>query len=281
MLTIENLSVEYYRRGRVIPAVREFSLSVEAGEIVGLVGESGSGKSTVALAIMRLIRPQEGRITAGKIHFSNSVPSPLVGEGEDGGDPPPSSSPTRGEETSIIDLLSIPENQMRSVRGARIAMIFQDPFSALNPVMRIREQMAEVLAAPTVLSDALRQVQLDPIRILNSYPHQLSGGQRQRVLIATALLARPQILLADEPTTALDVLVQKEILELLFKLQKELGLGILLISHNLALVAQHAQRIAVMSQGSIIEEGLSQQILSQPGQPYTQELLRSVPRLSL
>jgi len=249
MLSIENLSVEYYRRGQVIPAVREFSLNIRSGETVGLVGESGSGKSTVALAILRLIRMQEGRITGGKILF----------EGK--------------------DLLTLPIEDMRHVRGRKISMIFQDPFTSLNPVMRIRDQMAEVSSAQMNLDNALSRVQLDPHRTLNSYPHQLSGGQRQRVMIALALLSKPALVLADEPTTALDVLVQKEILELLFRLQKELNMSVLLISHNLALVAQYTQQLVVMRQGRVVEEQPSKNLFHEPKEAYTKELIRAIPSI--
>ncbi len=259
MLTIQNLSVEYYRGKQTVPAVCDVSLTVGDGEAVGLVGETGSGKSTVALAIMRLIRPSEGRISAGHILFGGQ------------------------------DLLALPDPLMRNLRGRRIAMIFQDPFTALNPVMRIREQMAEVLTAEPerdpepqrmryTPGEALSLVQLDPSRILDAYPHQLSGGQRQRVLIATAILRGPELLLADEPTTALDVLVQKEILDLLFRLQKELKAGMLFISHNLALVAQYTQRVAVMKAGAIVETGVAAELFRHAEHPYTQMLLAAVPR---
>ncbi len=266
MLSIEHLSVEYYRRGRVIPAVRDFTLSISPGETVGLVGESGSGKSTVALAVLRLIRPQEGRITKGQIHF-------------------------QGE-----DLLALPQERLRDVRGKRIGMIFQDPFTSLNPVMRIREQMAETgeqaskpqaasrdgspLAARGSLEQALERVQLEPKRVLNAYPHQLSGGQRQRVMIAMALLGNPAFILADEPTTALDVLVQKDILELLFDLQKQLHIGMLFISHNLSLVACYTQRIAIMKEGELVELGSTTDVLRRPAHPYTRQLWAATPRLS-
>ena len=229
-LEIQNLSVHYTRSGKTVQAVRDVSLTVRSGETLGLVGESGSGKSTVALAVLRLIRPQEGRIVHGQVLLDGQ------------------------------DLLMLPEGTMRAIRGRSIAMIFQDPFTALNPVMTIREQMAEAAKAHGLsvsLEEALQHVQLEPARMLRAYPHQLSGGQRQRVLIATALLMRPAFLLADEPTTALDVLVQKDILELLFRLQKELGMGMLFVSHNLGLVAQYTQRIAVMKDGQVVEEAAS------------------------
>jgi len=269
MLSIENLSVDYYRRGQIISAVRNLSLSINPGEAVGLVGESGSGKSTVALAILRLIRPQEGHISSGKINF-------------------------QGE-----DLLALPYERMRAVRGKRISMIFQDPFTALNPVMRIREQMKEIgvrdegrVTSPiherpsslvshrSSIDDVLERVQLDPVRILNAYPHQLSGGQRQRVMIAMALLGNPELILADEPTTALDTLVQKDILDLLFRLQKQLNIGMLFISHNLSLVASHTQRMAIMKAGAIVELGRTLDIVSHPAHPYTKQLWEAIPRFS-
>jgi ABC-type glutathione transport system ATPase component len=259
MLTIEHLSVEYYRRRQIVPAVRDFSLAINPGETVGLVGESGSGKSTVALAILRLFRPQEGRITSGRLLFQRE------------------------------DLLGMTEEQMRQIRGRRISMIFQDPFTSLNPVMRVQEQMAEVLwahrealsvALHSTLHEALERVRLDPARTLNAYPHQLSGGQRQRVMIAMALLGQPDLLLADEPTTALDVIVQKEILELLFDLQRELNIGMLFISHNLSLVARYTQRLAIMKEGGIVEVGTTLDILRHPVHPYTKQLWAAVPRFS-
>ena len=248
MLNIKNLSVEYYRRGKTIPAVREVSLDLAPGETLGVVGESGSGKSTLALAILRLIGKQEGLITQGHILFN-------------------------GE-----DLLTKSEEAMRAIRGKKISMIFQDPFTALNPVLRIDEQMNEVGAGSP--AEALRTVQLDAERVLHSYPHQLSGGQRQRVLIAMAILTKPQLLLADEPTTALDVLVQKGILELLFQLQKEMGMAMIFISHNLGLVAEYTQRIAVMKEGRIVEQGTPLQIFKTPENPYTQQLIAALPRLT-
>ncbi len=248
MLNIKNLSVEYYRRGKTIPAVRNVSLELAPGETLGIVGESGSGKSTLALAVLRLIGKHEGRITQGHILFNGQ------------------------------DLLTQSEDAMCTIRGKRISMIFQDPFTALNPVMRIDEQMNEIgTGSPT---EALQKVQLEPQRVLRSYPHQLSGGQRQRVLIAMAILSKPQLLLADEPTTALDVLVQKDILELLFQLQKEMGMAMLFISHNLGLVAQHTQRLAVMQGGQMIEQGTPLQIFKTPQHAYTQQLIAALPRLT-
>jgi ABC-type dipeptide/oligopeptide/nickel transport system ATPase component len=252
LLQIDRLSVDYFRRGHIVHAVREASLSLEAGETLGIVGESGSGKSTVALAVLGLIPPQDGRITQGRVLFKER------------------------------DLLQLDEDAFRQVRGKEIGMIFQDPFTALNPVMTIEEQLGEVLTAHGMtasLEEALDRVQLEPGRILKAYPHQLSGGQRQRVLIAGAILTRPQLLLADEPTTALDVLVQKDILELLFKLQKDLGMGMLFISHNLGLVARYTQTIAVMKDGAIVEQGPSQGLFKNPQNPYTRQLIEALPKL--
>jgi ABC-type dipeptide/oligopeptide/nickel transport system ATPase component len=252
LLEIDHLSVDYFRRKEIIHAVQDVSLNLEAGETLGIVGESGSGKSTVALAILKLISPQDGRIREGRILFNGQ------------------------------DLCQLNEDGLRKVRGKEISMIFQDPFTALNPVMRIREQMEEVLIAHQIqasLEEALDHVQLEPARVLNAYPHQLSGGQRQRVLIASAILTQPKILLADEPTTALDVLVQKDILELLFDLQKKLGMGMLFISHNLGLVAGYTQRMAVMKDGGIVEQGPSRDLFKKPQHPYTRELIEALPKL--
>lgn len=255
MLIVENLSVDYFRRGQIIHAVQNVSLSIGIGEAVGLVGESGSGKSTIALAILRLIGTHEGRITSGRIHLDG------------------------------MDLLALSEPAMREIRGRRISMIFQDPFTSLNPVMKIREQMAEVFEAhamprqPGDLDEALTRVQLEPGRMLDAYPHQLSGGQRQRIMIAIALLGRPELILADEPTTALDVLVQKDILTLLFGLQKKLSFGMLFISHNLGLVMTYTHRTAVIKAGVLVEEGPSHLLGRQPSNPYTRQLIEAIPRI--
>jgi ABC-type dipeptide/oligopeptide/nickel transport system ATPase component len=255
LLEIKNLSVNYFRGKKIIPAIQGASIQVTHGESVGLVGESGSGKSTIALAILRLIAPHEGRITQGEILF----------EGK--------------------DILSLSEGDIRKIRGQDIGIIFQDPFSSLNPVIKIGAQIEEAIEVhfkEKVSRQDLRErtltalanVRLDePERIYNSYPHQVSGGQRQRAMIAMAIANRPRLLIADEPTTALDVTVQKEILDLLSQLKKELGMAILLITHHLGIVPQTTSQLYVMQGGKIAESGATQKILRNPEHPYSQELL--------
>ena len=241
-------------------AVRDVSFSIAPGEVLGLVGESGSGKSVSSLAILRLLPPQ-ARVT-GRIEF-------------------------RGE-----DLLTLPDDSMRAIRGAGISMIFQEPMTALNPVMRVGDQVAEaVLAHPrqprisksdawSAAVEALRTVAIpEPERRARDYPHQLSGGQRQRVMIAMAIVNRPQLLIADEPTTALDVTIQAQVLDLLNELRQKFALSMLFVSHDLAVVSQVSHRIAVMYAGSLVEIGAADQVFRQPAHPYTRCLLRSVPTL--
>jgi len=283
-LEIKNLLVEYYRRKRIIPAVRNVSLTLNEGETLGIVGESGCGKSTLALAILRLIQPNEGKITAGEILF------PVTGD--------------RLQVTSNewVDLLKLPDEELQKIRGGKIAMIFQDPFTSLNPVIRIGEQIAETLRvhqqramSPALARksgvnseqrvkekavEILRQVRIpEPERVYNSYPHQLSGGMQQRVMTGMAISSKPKILIADEPTTALDVTTQKEILELLNSLKKELDMSIILITHNFGIIAQYTNRVAVMYAGEIVEEGGTREIFSKPLHPYTSALIRSLPKL--
>jgi peptide/nickel transport system ATP-binding protein len=254
LLKVENLSISF----GPARAVDDISFHINAGQTLGLVGESGSGKSLTSLAILRLLPP------------SASGSGQIVFDGE--------------------PLLSLPEESMRRKRGSEIAMIFQEPMTALNPVMRIGDQIAEAITAHhSKLSrneirnrtiEALREVALpDPERRLRDYPHQFSGGQRQRILIAQALINRPRLLIADEPTTALDVTVQAQILALLKSLRETHGLSMLFISHDLAVVAQVADRIAVMRRGQIVEEAAARELFANPQHDYTRRLLASVPTM--
>ncbi|MHB9154996.1 MAG: ABC transporter ATP-binding protein [Endomicrobiales bacterium] len=260
LLEIKNLSVEYYRGRDVIPAVRGVSLDVQEGETVAIVGESGSGKSTLALSVMGLILPGEGKITSGGILFGGK------------------------------DLRAFSPGDWRALRGKDISLVFQDPFSSLNPVLTVGDQLTEAITAhrrgapskekKAAAENALREVRFtDPARIFDSFPHQLSGGQRQRVAVAMAILHRPKLLIADEPTTALDVTIQKEVMDLLDTLRNELSLTVLLITHNLPLALERSQRIAVMYAGEIIEHGSREDIFKNPRHPYTRALINSVPRL--
>jgi oligopeptide/dipeptide ABC transporter ATP-binding protein len=243
-------------------AVRDLSLTIAPGEVLGLVGESGSGKSVTSLALMRLLPPQ-ARV-AGEILFAN-------GNG------------------SADDLLRLPEDGIRNLRGLQIAMIFQEPMTALNPVMRVGEQIAEAVAvharvtrkaawdrAVSVMEDVAIS---DAALRARDYPYQLSGGMRQRVMIAMAVVNRPALLIADEPTTALDVTVQAQILELLAELRSKFGLAMLFVSHDLAVVSQVADRIAVMYAGNLVELGSKHEIFHAPAHPYTRGLLNAVPTL--
>jgi peptide/nickel transport system ATP-binding protein len=246
---------------KTLHAVRDLSLSIAPSEVLGLVGESGSGKSITSLAIMRLLPPL-ARVS-GDILFA--------------------------ENGSSRNLATLPADPMRQLRGSRIAMIFQEPMTALNPVMRVGDQIAEaVLAhggrskseAAKLAVQAMTDVAIpEPDRRARDYPHQLSGGMRQRVMIAMAIVNRPQLLIADEPTTALDVTIQAQILDLLADLRAKFGLAMLFISHDLAVVSQVAARVAVMYAGSVVELGGKQEIFRSPAHPYTRGLLHSVPDL--
>ncbi len=245
-------------------AVHGISFDIAPGETVGLVGESGSGKSATSLALLRLL-PPTATIT-GSLQLT-CEPNPKT-----------------------EDLLTLSEDQMRTHRGRSLAMIFQEPMTALNPVMRVGHQIAEAVLAHTpriprsklnarVLAALLEVALPDPERRLNDYPHQFSGGQRQRIMIAMALINRPRLLIADEPTTALDVTVQAQIIALLKRLRREHGLSMLFISHDLAVVGQIADRILVMRHGRIVEQGTTHQVLTAPQHDYTRQLLASVPSM--
>ncbi len=259
LLEVENLQTHFPTRAGLVKSVDGVSFDIGEGELLGLVGESGCGKSITALSIMRLIA-EPGRIAGGSIRF-------------------------KGEE-----LTTASSERMREIRGNDIAMIFQDPMTSLNPVYTVGEQIAEALrlhrkldrkAAWQAAIDAMREVSIpSPERRVNDYPHQLSGGMRQRVMIAMALACDPELLIADEPTTALDVTIQAQILELLDNLRKTRKLAVLLITHDLGVVAEVADRVCVMYTGKIVEESGVGELFETPKHPYTQGLLRSVPKLS-
>ncbi len=259
ILRVENLSVEFKTDEGTIHAVKNVSFSIPRGKTVGLVGESGSGKSVSSLAIMRLIPNPPGKITSGKILL----------EGQ--------------------DLLKLSEGQMRQVRGNRISMIFQEPMTSLNPVFTVGDQICETLilhqkldkkAAMAKAEDLLTQVGIpNPKQRIGSYPHEMSGGQRQRVMIAMAIACEPELLIADEPTTALDVTIQKQILELLAALQKKYKMSILFITHDLGVIADIADEVVVMYRGDIVENETSQALFANPKHPYTKGLLACRPHL--
>ena len=259
LLEVKNLRTHFPTRAGLVRAVDDVSFSLNRGELLGLVGESGCGKSITALSIMRLIAPP-GKIVAGEIIFDGK------------------------------ELLKLSEQEMRAIRGDDIAMIFQDPMTSLNPVFTVGEQIAEALrlhrhlsrkAAREAAIQAMREVSIpDPARRVADFPHQLSGGMRQRVMIAMALACDPQLLIADEPTTALDVTIQAQILELLDGLRKTRELAVLLITHDLGVVAEVADRVAVMYTGKIVEESPVDELFARPKHPYTEGLLRSVPKLT-
>jgi oligopeptide/dipeptide ABC transporter ATP-binding protein len=259
ILLVEDLHTCFHTQGAVVKAVDGISLEIRGGEIFGLVGESGSGKSVTAFSIMRLIN-SPGEITDGSIIF-------------------------RG-----VDLLALNEEEMKRVRGDKISMIFQDPTAFLNPIMTVGRQIAEPLTLHRGLSSSparsavLELMDLvgipDPEQRIDDYPHQLSGGMNQRVLISMALACQPDILIADEPTTALDVTIQAQILDLLRDLQRELGSSILLITHDLGVIAEMCDRVAVMYGGRIMEVAETESVLGDPQHPYTAALLESLPQLS-
>jgi len=259
LLEVKNLATQFNTESGIVKAVDGVSYAINEGETLALVGESGCGKSVSALSIMRLIPNPPGKITSGQILF----------EGE--------------------DLLTLSDSAMRNIRGNRIAMIFQEPMTSLNPVLTIGKQITESLELHLNMSkieannragELLSLVGIaDGYARLNDYPHQFSGGMRQRVMIAMGLTCNPRLLIADEPTTALDVTIQAQILELIQSISKELGLAVLMITHNLGVVARYADRVNVMYAGKIIERGNAIDIYANPKHPYTLGLIKSVPRL--
>jgi len=258
ILDIRNLSISFSTRAVEIPAVMDFSCQVMPGEAMGLVGESGCGKSTVALAILRDLA-RIGRITSGSIHFNGR------------------------------DMAKLSEHELRQIRGSEIAMVYQEPMASLNPTMKIGRQLTEVLFIHERVTkeqaygralDMVKAVKLpDPERIMGSYPHQLSGGQQQRIVIAMALLAKPKLLILDEPTTALDVTVEAGIVELVKELGKQFGTSMLFISHNLGLILETCDRVTVMYSGEAVESGPIRDVFGSVRHPYTQGLFRSMPLL--
>ena len=259
LLSVRNLTTVFDVPRRPVVAVNDVSFDIRRSETLGLVGESGSGKSVTSLSVMRLIQPP-GRIVAGEILFNGK------------------------------DLVQATDREMRRLRGAEIAMIFQDPMTSLNPVYTVGDQIAEAVELHQNLSkkaawakaiEMMERVKIpDAARRAADYPHQLSGGMRQRVMIAMALSCNPELLIADEPTTALDVTIQAEILDLLRTLKNDFDLSMLLITHDLGVVAETADRVAVMYAGRIVEEANVHHIFHSPRHPYTEGLLRSVPKLS-
>ena len=258
VLEVHNLSTHFFTDDGVVKAVRDISFNVMPGETLGIVGESGCGKSVTAMSVLGLVQ-RPGRVVNGEIVFKGK------------------------------DLLKINKEQLRNIRGRDIAMIFQDPLSSLNPVLKVGYQIDEAMYAHDKIErekveqraiDLLKQVRVsDAARRVKDYPHQFSGGMRQRAMIAMGVSNRPDLLIADEPTTALDVTVQAQILELLRDLNEQTGTAIILITHNLGVVAGLCKRVLVMYAGEIVEEGTAEQIFEKPQHPYTWSLLRSVPRI--
>ena len=265
LLEVKNLVTKFYTEDETVTAVNNISFTVKKGETVGIVGESGSGKSVTALSVMRLISTPPGKIVSGEIIYYPSNQNP-------------------------VDLLKISEKEMRSFRGNEIAMIFQEPMTSLNPVYTCGNQVTEAIRlhqkvnakqAKELAIELFKQVKLpDPKRILNAYPHQLSGGQKQRVMIAMAISCEPNILIADEPTTALDVTVQKTIIDLMIHLQVEYNMGVIFITHDLGVIAELADKVIIMYKGKIVEQGNVMDIFSNPQHPYTKGLLACRPPLN-
>jgi len=260
VLDVKNLQTVFFTNSGLFKAVDDLSFSVRRGETLAIVGESGCGKSVTALSIMRLVPDPPGRIVGGSVALEGT------------------------------DVLGLDEAEMRAIRGNRISMIFQEPMTSLNPVMRIGDQITEAVRLHREISareawkkavEMLRLVRIpEPERRVHEYPHQLSGGMRQRAMIAMALACRPALLIADEPTTALDVTIQAQILALIVELQKELGTGLILITHDLGVVAQTAQRVIVMYAGKKVEEAGVEALFENPRHPYTRGLMASMPAVA-
>lgn len=260
LLEVQNLQTEFKTSGSRVRAVRGVSFQIERGETLGIVGESGSGKSVTALSIMGLIPSPPGKITEGSVKLDGK------------------------------ELLNRPEQEMDALRGSKMAMVFQDPFSCLNPTMRIGEQIAEPVRLHTKAThreakdrvmELLRAVRIpSPELRIRQFPHEISGGQRQRIMIAMAFACDPQLLIADEPTTALDVTVQAQILDLLLELRQRVGSAVILITHDLGVVAEACDRVVVMYAGQIVETAPVKTLLQSPKHPYTQGLLAALPQLN-
>ena len=261
LLEIRNLKTYFDVRGGVLKAVDDVSFTIKAGETLGLVGESGCGKTVAASSVMRLVPIPPGRIAGGEILFDG------------------------------IDILKLPESEMRKIRGNKISMIFQEPMTSLNPVFTVGDQVAEVIQLHEKLSqrevqdrviEAFRLVRIPaPESRVNEYPHQMSGGMRQRVMIAMALACHPKLMIADEPSTALDVTIQAQILDLMNRLKEETNASILFITHDLGVIAEMAQRVAVMYAGKIMEAADVDTLFSEPKHPYTIGLMNSIPVLGI
>ena len=261
VLEVEDLQTYFYTRGGLVKAVDGVSFSLARGATLAIVGESGCGKSVTALSLMRLVADPPGRIIGGRVRLEG------------------------------VDLLRLDEAAMRDIRGNQISMVFQEPMTSLNPVMTIGRQISEALilhqrmSNKAALNRAIEMLQLvgipEPTQRAKEYPHQLSGGMRQRAMIAMALACNPRVLIADEPTSALDVTIQAQILELIAKLQRELGTAVILITHDLGVVAETAERVIVMYAGRKVEEAAVGELFARPLHPYTRGLMNSIPRLAL
>ncbi|MCS7103691.1 MAG: ABC transporter ATP-binding protein [Candidatus Korarchaeum sp.] len=255
LLRVENLSVHYFTMKGTVRAVDNLSLELRRGETLALVGESGSGKSTLGFAIMKMV-PPPGRIVSGGISLDG------------------------------VDLLNLSEDEMRDIRGRKVSMVFQDPFTTLDPLRKVNEVVAEVMTEHGVdekeakerAANLLRRLGI-PEKLIDAYPHQLSGGQKQRVSIAAAIALSPSLLIADEPTTALDVIVQRQIMDLLDEIRRGSEMSMILITHDIALALERSDRVCVMYAGNIMEVGDKEEIMKSPMHPYTKGLLSSLPRL--